>query len=77
MIPDRLPFGHAYLPRVPVPDEYESPRATYLVAQAEPAKTKKQAKTPSSAAIRLHFMSPLPPMNSTGLPNPIPVWRRR
>ena len=20
MIPDRLPFGHAYLPRVPVPD---------------------------------------------------------
>ena len=21
MIPDRLPFGHAYLPRVPVPDE--------------------------------------------------------
>ena len=41
---------------MPVPDEYESPSATYFVADAAAANTAKSATTQSRAAIRLHFI---------------------
>jgi hypothetical protein len=42
---------------VPTPDEYESPSATYFVANAELANTAQiAAATQRTAEMRLHFM---------------------
>jgi hypothetical protein len=60
--------------RVPVPDEYESPSATYFVAHAELAKAAKNAITQRTAEMRLQFILLLP--RSSRMPSQGSVGRK-
>jgi hypothetical protein len=55
---------------VPVPDEYESPRATYLVARAGLANARQSAATARTAGMRLRFMMFLLLLEPLPLPTP-------